>query len=343
MQPIGNTPNCNNEMQDLSNKHILISRTDGIGDVILTLPLAGELKRLFPSCTISFLGRTYTQDVVSCCEHVDRFLNWDTVAEGSLNDQVSLFRRSKADVIFHVFPRKQVVIAAAAAKIPMRIGTARRVHAFTRMTHKLWYSRKDAGQHEAVLNLRMLEGLKSTNEYAEEQIPSLYGFKTKPIMNGAALELLQQSFKIILHPMSHGSAVEWGLANYAKLIEALEGKGVSIGITGTEKERNAIGNALPWDKVIDLGGKLTLSQLVSTIGASNGLVAASTGPLHIAAAAGIHALGLYSPKKPLFPTRWKPLGDKAEYLVARAHPEDGILEIQVEEVAERILEWKANF
>ena len=330
-------------MQDLSNKYILISRTDGIGDVILTLPLAGELKRLFPTCTIGFLGRTYTQDVVACCEHVDHFLNWDTVSEGSLNDQVRLLKSRKPDAIFHVFPRKQVVIAAAAAKIPMRIGTARRMHSFMKMTHKLWYSRKDAGQHEAVLNLRMLEALKSTDSYSEDQIPPLYGFKTKPIMNGAALELLQQPFKIILHQMSHGSAVEWGLENFAKLIDELEGKGVTIGVTGTEKERNAIGNKLPWNNVVDLGGKLTLAQLVATIGASNGLVAASTGPLHIAAAAGTNALGLYSPKKPIFPTRWKPLGEKASFLVSPSHPEDGILSIQVEEVAERILEWKANF
>ncbi len=330
-------------MQENSPKHILISRTDGIGDVILTLPLAGALKAHFPDCQISFLGRSYTKDVVACCSHIDHFLNWDEVAEGSLFDQMKLLKSTGAEMIFHVFPRKQVVVAAAAAKISVRIGTARRMHAFFRMTHKLWYSRKDSGLHEAQLNLKMLEALKFNEPYSDEQIADLYGFTTKPIMNGAALELLQNPFKVMLHPMSHGSAVEWPLSRYAQLIEEVSPQGIAIGVSGTERERNAIGNQLPWDKVVDLGGKLNLDQLIRTIGACNGLVAASTGPLHIASAAGIHALGLYSPKRPIHPLRWKPIGKQAEYLASAEHPEDGKLEIQVEDVAERIREWKASF
>lgn len=330
-------------MQGTTPKHILISRTDGIGDVILTLPLAGALKALFPDCQISFLGRNYTKDVVACCSHIDHFLNWDTVAEASLYEQIKLLKSTGAEMIFHVFPRKQVVIAAAAAKIPIRIGTARRMHAFLRMTHKLWYSRKDSDLHEAQLNLKMLEALKINRSYTDAEIADLYGFTAKPIMNGAALELLQSPFKVMLHPMSHGSAVEWPLSKFGELIEAVTPHGVSIGVSGTERERNAIGNLLPWDKVVDLGGKLSLDQLISTIGASNGLVAASTGPLHIAAAAGIHALGLYSPKRPIHSLRWRPIGKQAEYIASTVHPEDGKLDIQVDDVAERILEWKANF
>jgi ADP-heptose:LPS heptosyltransferase len=47
----------------------------------------------------------------------------------------------------------------------------------------------------------------------------------------------------------------------------------------------------------------------------DGLVSASTGPLHIAAALRKYALGLYPPIKPIHPGRWAPLGNKAEYLV----------------------------
>ena len=69
------------------------------------------------------------------------------------------------------------------------------------------------------------------------------------------------------------------------------------------------------DKIIDLTGKMSLLDLISFINNVNGLVAASTGPLHIAAALGKHALGIYAPMKPIHPGRWKPLGINADVFV----------------------------
>ncbi|MBC8084972.1 MAG: glycosyl transferase, partial [Hymenobacter sp.] len=48
---------------------------------------------------------------------------------------------------------------------------------------------------------------------------------------------------------------------------------------------------------------------------ADGLVAGSTGPLHLAAALGRYALGLYPPIRPMHPSRWAPLGPHAGYLV----------------------------
>jgi len=44
-------------------------------------------------------------------------------------------------------------------------------------------------------------------------------------------------------------------------------------------------------------------------------VAASTGPLHLAAALGIKAIGIYPPIRPMHPERWAPIGEKATFLV----------------------------
>ena len=38
---------------------ILISRADSIGDVVLTLPMAGVLKQILPGVKIIFLGKNY--------------------------------------------------------------------------------------------------------------------------------------------------------------------------------------------------------------------------------------------------------------------------------------------
>ena len=58
-----------------------------------------------------------------------------------------------------------------------------------------------------------------------------------------------------------------------------------------------------------------MPQFLAFIAAADGLVAGSTGPLHLAAALGRHALGLYPPIRPMHPGRWAPLGARAGFMV----------------------------
>ncbi|MEN9400591.1 MAG: hypothetical protein RL632_1694, partial [Bacteroidota bacterium] len=67
--------------------------------------------------------------------------------------------------------------------------------------------------------------------------------------------------------------------------------------------------------ILDITGKLTLAQLIVLIAKVDALVACSTGPLHIAGVLGTHAVGLYSPRKPIHPGRWQPIGKHVDVLV----------------------------
>jgi len=64
-------------------------------------------------------------------------------------------------------------------------------------------------------------------------------------------------------------------------------------------------------RVTDLTGKMTLPQLFDLIAQSDALVAASTGPLHIAAALGKRATGLYAPMRPILPAALALFGQNA--------------------------------
>ena len=61
---------------DLTNKRIIISRTDSIGDVMLTLPLCAWIKEKFPSAHLIFLGNSYTHPVINCFQPIDQFADW---------------------------------------------------------------------------------------------------------------------------------------------------------------------------------------------------------------------------------------------------------------------------
>ena len=87
-------------------KRIIISRTDSIGDVMLTLPMCGYLKKHFPACKIIFIGRAYTRAITDACEHIDEFVDWDNLKNESPSEQVNALSDLDADCIIHVFPRK---------------------------------------------------------------------------------------------------------------------------------------------------------------------------------------------------------------------------------------------
>ncbi len=317
---------------------IIISRTDSIGDVVLTIPMAGWIKKNYPNSKVIFIGRNYTIPVIRCSKNIDEIISWDLFT--SKEEQILLMKKLKADIIFHAFPEKEVVKAAYEAKIPWRVATGRRKHTALTCNKRLWWSRKQSDLHESQLNLKMLSvlGLKKVPKIME--IPSLYGFANIPQLPNTIDKLLaSDKINVVLHPKSKGSAVEWGLDNFQQLIDNLPSDKVQIFITGTQAEREIIQDKLPWDKkyLIDLTGKMSLDELVAFLDKVDVVIAGSTGPVHIASALGTKTVGLYSPKRPIHPSRWMPIGKRAHFIVASSHPVANQLDISVSEVVDFIL------
>ncbi len=318
-------------------EHIVISRTDGIGDLVLTLPMLGVLKSERPDCRITILGRSYTAPIAEACQFTDGFANWDEVSGESPEAQAAFIKSLEAAIFIHVFPRKEVVQAAYTAGCKVRVATARRFHTFARVNRRLWFSRKKSDEHEAMLNLRMLQAIGIEAELSDEAVIANYGLLRKATLPDVAKTFCSQERTILLHPLSHGSAPAWPLSAYSSLIQKLKKAGFSVGITGTADEREQMGDGLPWADVTDFCGAVSLAELITLISHSQGMVAASTGPLHIAAALGRFALGLYSPQRPIFATRWRPIGENAHFIEAHSHSDDGILDIPPVLVAQKII------
>lgn len=296
---------------------IVLSRTDSIGDVMLTLPMAGWIKQQHPSSRVVFIGRGYTRPVIACCKDVDEVITFETLQNGP--DPVAALAALKASALVHVFPQRDVARWAKAAGIPLRIGTSHRWWHWATCNARPSFSRRKSTLHEAQLNFKLLAPLGAPIPSLPE-LMTLQGYRP-PAPDAAVRELLSGDVRIVLlHPGSRGSAVEWGIDNHVALARALDPARYRIYFTGTEKEGEAFRSALPTlPHVRDLSGRLELEQLAALIGGAHALVAASTGPLHMAAASGIRAIGLYSPRRPIDPGRWAPIGVDAHALVYDAH------------------------
>ena len=292
----------------------IISRTDNIGDVVLSLPVAGYLKKVFPEIKIFFLGKAYTQPIIDACKHIDGFLNREDV----LNDN-NLLKSFQADFIIHLYPDKAIAVAAKKAQIPLRIGTSHRIFHWFNCNKLVNLSRKKSGLHESLLNLKLLSPI-SVASVGIDKIPDYYGLHhVVNLPSEITTKIAVQKTKIILHPKSKGSAREWPMAYYSNLVKKFPEKDYIFFITGSKLEGELIREEAPeifnHENVIDMTGKLTLGELITFIDNCDALVACSTGPLHISAALGKNTIGLYPPMKPIDPGRWAALGKKTKILV----------------------------
>jgi heptosyltransferase-3 len=164
-------------------KRIIISRTDSIGDVILTLPLAGILKSFFPDLHIAFLGSSYTKDIINCSDYVDEYLDWNLISNLSESKAIDFLKSKNIDTIIHVFPKKKIARFAKKAGIRNRIGTTNRLYHWFTCNKLLGLSRKNSHLHETQLNIKLLKPFGIKSPYELNEIYNFYGFKAKEILS----------------------------------------------------------------------------------------------------------------------------------------------------------------
>jgi heptosyltransferase-3 len=294
---------------------IILSQTDRIGDAIATLPMAGLIKHHAPGTRVIALGRRYTEAIWRACPHIDDLILLEELRTPGA--AVERLKGANAEAIVHVWPDREVAHWARQADIPTRVGSSRRLHHWTTCNVRPWVRRKVSGLHTVVLNARLLEpfGVRAPRDAVAL---AAYGRLDAPPLGAGVGALLRAGRRnVVVHPFTAGGGPAWGLQNYAALIAALDPDRYHCIVTGTAEEARRYRAVLPLARphVTDAGGMLELAQLMQLIGAADALVAASTGPLHLAAALGRRAIGLYTMRDHAAPARWRPLGADAHALV----------------------------
>ena len=290
--------------------NILLSRNDGIGDMVLMLPMAGIIKEHFPEIKIAILGKKYTKALVDACIYVDQFID-----EEDYFTKEILIDGLKPQAIIHVRTNKKVAQRANKLKIPMRIGTTSRIYHWFTCNKLIPLRRKTSALHEAQLNIQLLAPLGINKIYSITELQTFFGLQNlEPLQQKYQQLLKKDKFNIVIHPKSQGSSREWPINHFTALINMLDEEKYNIILSGVEKEKPFVQQIIDGlnKPVINLAGNLPLGQFISFLKNCDGIVANATGPLHLCAALGINAFGIYPPIKPLHPGRWAPLGPKVQ-------------------------------
>lgn len=158
-------------------------------------------------------------------------------------------------------------------------------------------------------------------------------------------------FHLVLHPLSRGSALDWRLENYLEVMRQLQISGkYFISITGTEKEGEIIREQCPeliQEANANLIGQLDLGELVGFLSMVDGVLACSTGPLHIASQLGKRTLGLFPDLKPMHPGRWQPIGPQSQVIVGKVlhfdkQKQNYLDSISPQEVIKTLASWSTS-
>lgn len=293
-----------------SPKNILIVRTDRIGDVVLSLPLASVIKKSIPGSHVTFLLRDYTKVLAENNSFIDSVLVLnESSGKIPLLKNVAILR-NKFDACIVAFPTFKIALILFFAGIKLRVGSGYRWYSFL-FNKKVYEHRKYGNHHELEYNVHLLKQIDIDYEPAKSNVQfglelnSLNQKKIKMI-----LETLNVDFSkpiIIFHPGSGGSAVDLPAEKLRMLIKKVsEEINCVVIITGSKNEEELCRSMVVNSNIISMAGKLELTELIALINCSQILVANSTGPIHIAATLGKFVVGFYPKFAAVSPKRWGP-------------------------------------
>jgi ADP-heptose:LPS heptosyltransferase len=297
-------------------ERILISRTDGLGDVIVTLPIAMALKQRLPQAEVAFLVTPYTAPIVRRIREVDRVLTISQMRRG-----LHVFRIYKPNAIVFARPDFKLALEAMLARVDVRIGTGYRLYSglFTRWVYE---HRKKGAKHEAQYSVNLLSPLLSGE--LPVAMPELTVSKQG---EAEARKRLAETGIVgeymVIHPGSRGSASVYSAEQYSAVAGALlaDRSDLSIIVTAGPGEerlaRNVVQGVRGAGRICAVED-LSLDGLSELLRGAAGFLGSSSGPTHLAALVGAPVVALYPGLPPLWPARWSPLGERVTTLVP--HP-----------------------
>lgn len=285
--------------------NVLIVRPDGIGDVLLSLPVATQLRQLVPDVNIEFLTSPTVAPLLE--QHPDV----DAVRTIRLTDPLAELRCAflrGVDVAVFLKPFRRLMWVAWLARVPIRIATGYRWYSLL-ANRRIYEHRSEFSKHESEYNVEMLRGL-GLNPHKVKP-PRLYVTEHERTI-GASYWVDLPSPRVVVHPGGL-SARRWRPEYYRDLALELAQAGYGVILTGSESEKrqfesNALSTVQIPTGIKNCMGQLSLRQLMAVMAHAHVVVSGATGPAHMAAALGIPTVSLFDPRRNNLPVRWKPLG-----------------------------------
>lgn len=305
---------------------ILVVRTDKIGDVVLTTPAISALRKRYPDAKLTGVVSTVAAEVYKCSPHLNGVIVLDPALYSGFLGFWRLVRRlrsEKAQVAVVFQAKMRVGLAVLLSGAGVRIGPWSKWWSWLCYNHGRRQNRSAVEMHEADYNIQLLRDLGVTvADTWEKSHLSVSEEAHREATRFFVEKGLSRRFKTVaIHPGMAGSALNWPESHYINLGRRLlrrynvivtggpgEGPLVERVFQGIARQQSYNPDSPTFTKYL---GEKGLSETIAILDQCDGMVAPSTGPMHLAVALGKLVVTVFPPIKVQSAVRWGPYGIQA--------------------------------
>jgi lipopolysaccharide heptosyltransferase II len=298
-----------------SNPRILITRTDRIGDLVVSTPIFEVLRKKFPKAHLAVCVFREHRDLVQGNPFLDEIILYEkSGSEKNWFGQLRfarMIRKRKFDLVLHLHATNRMHIMGWLAGIPIRIGYDRRAAWALTDVHR--YDKKEGLKHESAYLSDFLMASGLSDQSANPFFPFV------PVLAQARLSvqnlllhfgILEDQPYGVIHPSASDVTKMWPAEKFAELVRTwkVARHWVVIGDSTVSDKAQKISelSGLP---LVNLCGQLSLGMLTALFENAEIVISNDSGPAHIAAAVGAPTISIFGRWQPgLNAERWKPLG-----------------------------------
>ncbi len=288
---------------------VLVARTDKLGDVVLSLPALAWLAAARPRWELHALVAPAAAPLVERAPGAAAVRLWP--------DDAPRLAAERYDAAVLLCFDAGLAAHLRAIGVRPRVGPLSKPASWRLLDRGVWQRRSRSRRHERDLNVDLVARLAGERPDAAALPMPRLGLSPAQAEAGRRFrrdEAGGAPFVAFVHPGSAGSALAWPPARFGAVARRLAAReGWRVFLTGGPDDAAAVAAAAAaaGPDVVSLAGRHDLSGFLGLLAGGDLLVGPSTGPLHMAAALGLAAVGVYPPVPVQSPARWGPLGPHA--------------------------------
>ena len=301
-------------------ERILITRTDRLGDVVLSTPVIKHLRALYPQAYIAFMVRPENRDVVTNNPYLDEVIVYDKYGSEKSFWKTFKFaldlKKKKFDLAIALHPTNRVHTMLFLAGVPVRVGYNRKMGKL--LTKRITHFKQEGQKHEVDYNFDLLKEAGFETEGAD-RMPFMKTSEDERRLVDALLKDVSLGNNIIaLHVGASCPSKRWPAEGFSEAADMLAGKyGSQIALVGGDETvafSREVLDAMK-NKAVDLTGTLLIGELAEFLSRCRLFISNDSGPVHVAVAVGTPVVVIFGRQEAgLSPRRWGPLGDKDKVL-----------------------------
>ena len=272
---------------------ILIIRLSALGDILFSLETVAALRRERPDVAIDFLVEDRFQKLLENHPQIDRVIVYPRRDRLRIPGSLLKLRRQRYDVALDLHGIQKSAMHMLFARARYKVGpsapASREGAAFA---YNKTVRMPTPAPHRAAIGHMLLKSIGLSGKPAAPAIAT-----TEPPIS--LLEGLPNP-RVLLHPGTSSFAAfkRWPSERFAELAQRLSARGIGVVVgygPGEQELAAPTLSAAPKSRAAD-GARLGLSGLAGTMQHCDVVVAADTGPLHLAAAVGTPCVAIFGPK-----------------------------------------------